>query len=126
MPSPSTLPRFYQLARLWIELTRQLHRSVAPDLQEQFGSRANLLLIGIAIYLGTIEGRPLTASKLAAYVGMPRASVIRRLGILCRRGAVERKGAVYRTPQDRLERIARGDHGRLVGLVRATSEKLTR
>lgn len=126
MPSPSTLPRFYQLARLWIELTRQLHRSVAPDLQEQFGSRANLLLIGIAIYLGTIEGRPLTATKLASYVGMPRASVIRRLGILCRRGAVERKGAIYRTPSKRLERLARNEHAALVRLIRSTNEKLGR
>jgi DNA-binding MarR family transcriptional regulator len=126
MPSPSTVPRFYQLARLWIELTRQLHRSVAPELQEQFGSRTNLLLIGIAIYLGTIEGRPLTASKLAAYVGMPRASVIRRLRTLCRRGAVERKGAVYRTPADRLDRMSRGDHARLMRLVRTTAEELSR
>ena len=120
------IPRLYHLVHLWIELTRQLHKAMAPDLQRQFGSRASLLLIGAAVYLGTIEARPLTATKLADYIGIPRVTVIRHLRTLCRRGAVEKIGYYYRTPAKRLDRIARDDHGTVVDLVRATADKLRR
>lgn len=123
MPQQSQL---YHLVQLWVELTRQLHKTVAPDVQAQFGSRTHLLLIGAAVFLGTIEGRPLTATKLAAFVGMPRATVIRRLRTLCRRGAIERSGDVYRMPDKRLDRLARCDFAKLAKLVRSTSEKLSR
>ncbi|MCC8968188.1 helix-turn-helix domain-containing protein [Bradyrhizobium sp. Pear76] len=120
------LPPHYHLAHLWLDLTRQLHKTVAPDLQAQFGSRASLMLIATAVYLGTLEERPMTATKLADYVGMPRATVIRRLRSLCRRGAVEKAGHHYRTPAKRLDRIGREDHRRLVQLVRTASENLKR
>lgn len=123
MPSA---PKLYYLARLWLELTRQIHKAVEPDLQAQFGSRAGLLLIGAAVYLGTVEGRPMTATKLADHVGMPRATVIRRLRTLCRRGAVEKAGRHYRTPAKRLDRVGRDDHASAVRLVHATADKFKR
>lgn len=119
-------PPLYHLARLWLELTRQLHEAGAPELQSGFGSRLPLLMISAAVYLGTIEGRPMTASKLALFVGMPRASVIRRLGALCRRGAVERVGTSYRTPSRRMTDIGRIEIRAMVRLVRATADRLPR
>jgi len=105
-------------------MTPALHKAVAPDRQQEFGSRTVLLLIAAAVFLGTIEGRPLTASKLAAYVGMPRPTVIRRLRILSRGGSVERVGTAYRTPQKRLAQLARSEHAGLIKLVRTTSGRL--
>lgn len=122
MPAKS---RLYLVAQLWIELTRQLHKTVAPDLQRQFGSRVGLLLIGAAVYVGTIEGKPMTASKLADFVGMPRATVIRRLGRLRRLGIVDKIGGTYCISAKRLDRLARIDHASsLVRLLRSTYEKL--
>jgi DNA-binding IclR family transcriptional regulator len=93
-------------------------------MQAQFGSRTDFLLIGAAVYLSTIEGRPLTASKLADYVGMPRASVIRKLRTLIRRGAIERNGKVYCTPTNRLAALRLDDHAALVKLVQASAGHL--
>ncbi len=116
----------YHLTRLWLELTRQLHQAAAPDMQSGFGSRVPLLMLSAAVYLGTIEGQPMTASKLALYVGMPRATVIRRLRTLLRRGAVERSGVTYRTPENRLAGIDRIETGALISLVKTTAERLPR
>lgn len=124
-PKPSP-PKLYHLARLWVELTRQLHKAVAPELQSQFGSRASLLLIGAAVYLSTIENNPMTASKLAGFIGMPRATVIRKLRTLCRRGVVERSGDLYRTPSHRLDQLARRDHGAMTRLIHNASKALAR
>jgi predicted transcriptional regulator len=46
-------------------------------------------LIRIGLVVATLEGRPLGASKLAEYVGVPRETVRRRLRDLQRRGRVE-------------------------------------
>lgn len=121
-----TTPQLYHLARLWLELTRQLHKAVAPEAHHRFGSRTHLLLIGAAVYTSTIEGRPMTASKLAAFVGMPRPTVIRRLRTLSRLGAVERVGNAYRTPARRLDQLALRDHSAVTRMVRKASDQLTR
>ena len=119
-------PKLYHLTQLWLELTRQLHKVSAPDQQAHFGNRANILLVGVAVYLGTIEDRPMTATKLAAFVGMPRPTAIRRLRLLCRRGAVERVGNTYRTTTRQLDRVSRRDAEAMAKLVRRTHEAISR
>jgi hypothetical protein len=117
-------PKLYLVARLWLDLTRQLHKVSALDKQGQFGNRASILAIGVAVYLGTVEGRPMTATKIAAFVGMPRPTAIRRLRLLCRRGAVEKVGNTYRTTEVQLDRVARRDVDAMVRLVRQAGEAL--
>ncbi|ONC69938.1 helix-turn-helix domain-containing protein [Burkholderia pseudomallei] len=69
---------------------RQL--SIALLRERRFASRAGdvLLLVGVAI--GDLEARPMTAYKLASYVGMPRGTVIRKLARMARAGLVKRDG----------------------------------
>ncbi|WP_367949109.1 helix-turn-helix domain-containing protein [Paraburkholderia sp. NMBU_R16] len=43
-----------------------------------------------AVAIGDLEGRPLTAYKLAQYIGMPRPTVIRKLASMTCAGLVER------------------------------------
>ncbi|ODM71657.1 hypothetical protein A6X20_06860 [Bradyrhizobium elkanii] len=109
-----------------MELTRQLPATLAPELQPQIGSRIGVLMILAAVYLGTVEGRPMNTTKLASFVGMPRGTVIRWLRLLCRRGAIVRFDHVYRMPAARLDRIARRDLGAMVRTVRSTADKLKR
>ncbi|MDF3106943.1 helix-turn-helix domain-containing protein [Burkholderia semiarida] len=83
------MPKRAPLQRILDDM-RQL--SIALLRERRFASRAGdvLLLVGVAI--GDLEARPMTAYKLASYVGMPRATVIRRLASLARAGLVERDG----------------------------------
>lgn len=39
-----------------------------------------------AVHIGHSDGRPMTAGKLADYVGMPRATAVRRLQEMMRKG----------------------------------------
>lgn len=62
--------------------------------------RVNDMLIGAAILVGQVEGRPLNASKIAQWVGMARPTVIRRLSWLEQKGVIERKGTVFKMRHD--------------------------
>lgn len=63
--------------------------------QPRYASAAGdvLLLVGVAI--GDAEKRPFTANKLATYIGMPRATVIRKLAYMVRDGLVEPDGRCF-------------------------------
>jgi hypothetical protein len=106
MPPRSHL---YVLTRLWIELTREMSRIHAPDLEERFGAGVADTLLCAAVYLGMIENREMNASKLADYVGLPRSTVLRRLEELERLGRVERRGMIWRTPLKALARAEEHD-----------------
>jgi DNA-binding IclR family transcriptional regulator len=53
------------------------------------------LLVGAAVGMGHLEGRPLNASKIAHVLQLPRTTVLRKLGELIERGAVRKCGAAY-------------------------------
>jgi hypothetical protein len=46
---------------------------------ESFGSSVDEILLVIAVFIGQAEGRPLNAYKLSSFVGIPRATVIRKM-----------------------------------------------
>lgn len=50
---------------------------------------ADSVLIISAVAMGQIEGKPFRASKLAEYIGMPRATLLRRLSDLIEEGWIE-------------------------------------
>ena len=85
------------LAKAYIALTRVMVDSV-------FGEKAadhSLLLIGTAIMIGHAENRPLNATKIAHYIGMPRSTVIRKLNEFLRAGVIARQGNVYLLSEER-------------------------
>ncbi|WP_247394043.1 helix-turn-helix domain-containing protein [Ralstonia pseudosolanacearum] len=75
--------------------------------ERRFASHAGdvLLLIGVAI--GDLEAKPMTAYKLADYVGMPRGTVLRRLAMLRRAGLVDKDGRKYTLTREGRRRAAR-------------------
>ncbi|WP_253641363.1 hypothetical protein [Bradyrhizobium sp. USDA 4545] len=99
---------------------------MAPDKQAQFGSRTALLMIGAAVYVSTVEGRPITAKKLAGFVGQPRPTVVRRLRVLNRLGVLERTGRGWRTSAKRMEQLARSDTRAMARTVRIAADRLKR
>jgi biotin operon repressor len=51
------------------------------------------IVIAMGIMVGEFEERPMTAHKLAAYLGIPRATIARKLRRLKRIGVVVERGA---------------------------------
>ena len=79
------------IAKTFIELVGEIRSVVLPDGSNDVGT----LLVAAAVLVGHIEGRAMSASKIAHYVALPRTTVIRRLDELVRRGVIERRGRVY-------------------------------
>jgi hypothetical protein len=82
------------LCRLVIDMMRTLHEHYAPT-EEPFGKRLESIFIGMTLVLGQIEGRPFSVGKTAAFMGMPRTTVIRKLEQLHRWGLLHREGLYY-------------------------------
>lgn len=72
---------------------------------EAFGSHADDALLCCAILIGQIERRPMTAAKLAAYVGMARPTVVRKLRALQERGLVLLRDGTASLPIDRVNAL---------------------
>lgn len=89
-----------------IETMRQL--SLALLKQRRFASNASDTLLICAVAIGDLEDRPLTAFKLAQFIGMPRPTVIRRLARMTRDGLVRRDGRRRYTLTDEGRRRAAG------------------
>lgn len=75
------------------DIFRLSHPAAFED--EHHGSRATDILLLGGVFIGTAEGRPMNASKLSTFVGVPRATVIRRMAELEGDGLVRRVGAAY-------------------------------
>ena len=76
------------LANAYIALTRVMVDSV-------FGKKPadqSLLLIGSAIMVGHAEDKPMNATKIAQYIGLPRSTVIRKLNQFVKAGVIARHG----------------------------------
>ena len=73
------------LCRLMIDLMRGVHGAYAPA-SEPFGTRLETFFIGLCVALGDIDGKPFSVAKIAAYMRVPRTTVIRRLDRLRRWG----------------------------------------
>lgn len=80
------IPRGVIVSRLVLALMRKISRDLLND--DRFGTRADDVVLCCAIFVGLGENRPMTASKLAEYAGMPRPTVIRKLRELERVGLV--------------------------------------
>ncbi|MGJ5052674.1 helix-turn-helix domain-containing protein [Bradyrhizobium oligotrophicum] len=78
----------------------------------------------MAVYVGTTADRPMTASRLAATVGLPRTTVLRRLALLERAGRVERRGQAWRTPLAHHLALEQGNLAAIAALVAAAAAEL--
>ena len=82
------------LCRLMIDLMRGVHTVYAPA-SEPFGTRLETFFIGLCVALGHMDGKPFSVAKIAAYMRVPRSTVIRRLDRLQSWGLIYRQGRRY-------------------------------
>src|SRR5690349_4844306 len=78
------------LCRLMIDVMRSVHGAYAPA-DQPFGSRLETFFIGLCVALGGLEQRPFSVSKIAAYMRVPRTTVMRRLDQLQGWGLIARR-----------------------------------
>lgn len=76
------------VTRLGIDLLRGGSQNILGE--PDFGSALETQVITMAVSLGQLEGRPMSASKIAGYVGIPRTTVLRKLQALVAAGLVVR------------------------------------
>lgn len=72
---------------LAVEIFR-INTSSARD-RTRFGMESSDTLLLASVMIGTIDGRHMTAAKLADYAGIPRPTVVRRLEFLVSLGLVQ-------------------------------------
>ena len=77
-----------------IDMMRTVHGAYAPA-NEAFGTRLETFYIALCVALGDIDGKPFSVAKIAAYMRVPRTTVIRRLARLQSWGLIDRRGRYY-------------------------------
>ena len=82
------------LCRLMVDIMRTVHGAYAP-FNEPFGARLETFFIGLCVAIGDMDGKPFSVAKIAAYMRVPRTTVIRRLDQLQKWGLIERRGRGY-------------------------------
>jgi hypothetical protein len=82
------------LCRLMIDLMRTVHGAYAP-VSEPFGTRVETFFLGLCVAVGDYDDKPFTVAKIAAYMRVPRTTVIRRLAQLQSWGLINRQGKNY-------------------------------
>jgi len=82
------------LCHLMIDIMRTVHEAYVPA-SEPFGVCLETCFIGLCVAVGDLDGRPFSAAKIAAYVGVPRMTVIRKLAQLKSWGLIDREGMRY-------------------------------
>ena len=82
------------LCRLMIDLMRTVHGAYAPASQP-FGTRLETFFVALCVAMGDIDGKPFSVAKIAAYMRVPRTTVIRKLARLQSWGLVDRRGRHY-------------------------------
>jgi predicted transcriptional regulator len=81
------------IARMLVALMRTVSAVYYPGMQLIDG--IELVFVGIHVFLGYVERRPMTVSRLSRALGMSRATVVRRLETLIEVGYVKRQENFY-------------------------------
>jgi hypothetical protein len=83
------------LANMVVNILRQYYRAYRAYTHESFESDLGNLLVGGAVLLGYLEGRPLNAHKIALILSTPRTTVLRKLAWLMKHDLVIKTGGSY-------------------------------
>lgn len=118
-------PQRLALCRLIINLMRTVHGAYAP-VGEPFGTRLETFFIAACVAVGDIEGKPFSVAKIAAYMHVPRTTVIRRLNRLQNWNLIYREGRHYYVREKTLNSlIGMRSYQQVTRILREATEELT-
>jgi biotin operon repressor len=92
------------LCRLIVDIMRTVHGAYAP-VSEPFGTRIETFFIAVCVAIGDMDGKPFSVAKIAAYMRVPRTTVIRRLDQLQSWGLIDRRGRHYYLRENKLNSL---------------------
>jgi len=92
------------LCRLMVDIMRTVHGAYAP-VSEPFGTRIETFFIAVCVAIGDMDGKPFSVAKIAAYMRVPRTTVIRRLDQLQSWGLIDRRGRHYYLHEHKLNSL---------------------
>lgn len=81
------------VGKLTIDLLRdgvRLQQHLFGHQDDHWCTVVDLMLIELALVIGQVDDKPMSATKVAQYIGLPRTTVIRKLNQLVETGMVER------------------------------------
>jgi DNA-binding transcriptional ArsR family regulator len=81
------------IARMVIALLRNTCTAFFPG--KRLNETIDLRYVATCVFLAQVDGRPLSATKLARATGMPRPTLLRKLGVLMDIGYIKRVGRLY-------------------------------
>lgn len=115
------------IAKLFIDLTNEMRKSlVSEKIPKRDTSVGTLLQVGAAIVVGHAEGRPMTVTKIAHYVDLPRSTVQRKLEQLLALGIIVRRGNAYFISQSRASDVSPDYVKRSVRIITEAAKRLAR
>lgn len=97
MVSPAAIPRRRErliVNRALVEIVRYWSRAYAHS-EDRAGEVIEVFFVAACVFVGQAEGRPMSATKLAAYTGMPRTTVLRKLDVLMHMGLARKVQRAY-------------------------------
>lgn len=81
------------IGKLTIDLLRdgaRLQQNFLQHQEDHWGTVVDLMMIELALIIGQVDEKPMSATKVSQYIGIPRPSVIRKINQLVESGMVER------------------------------------
>jgi len=111
-------PERYAIVKTFVSLAVELG-AFASEPEIHAINDATLLIVYGAVLIGHAEGRPMNASKLSHYLGVPRTTVLRKLDELIAKNMVERRENFYFVSEHRADHPGRD---RLRNAARAIRE----
>lgn len=106
------------VARFAIDLNRELYRTLFPTRAPGFAGGLDTLMVACCVTIGHAEGRPMSASKIAAFLGLSRMTTTRRLAELEMVGAIERRSRRYYVSEQRNADVNTETHRRVIRVLR--------
>ena len=100
MKNPLEFAFAHTVARMLVDCMHVIHADAyAP---KHIGAAFEEMFVSFAIHIGTAEDRPMSATKVAGFLGIPRTNVLRALAQLRKKDIIYSVGNVYLTNVDRL------------------------
>jgi hypothetical protein len=113
------------LWRLVIDIMRTVHGAYAP-VSEPFGTRIETFFIAGCVAIGDLDGKPFSVAKIAAYMHVPRTTVIRRLDQLQSWGLIDRRGRHYYLNENKFNSpMGMQSYQQVRRILREATEKLS-
>ena len=79
-----------------VEALQRIDRvTVTEHFDRRVASFSEISHVARAVWIGTLRGTPMSAEKIAHTIGMPRATVLRKLDYLIKQGHIRQEGLLY-------------------------------